>query len=322
MDADYNNLLLRLYRLSHERPAGEFQDDALELIKPVLAFDSAMWGSATLTEAGIDIHTIHLHRQPVEMLMAYEEVKHLDTAAQAVSLRPSETLAFDAQAWFSGRGQGALRDYGRRFDQSHFFIGGMLNPATRYTRWLTLFRASPEAHCTEGERQRLAQLLPHVQQALELNRLTHLNRLPATAQGLQRGAALADPRGIVHHMDAVFEEGLRAEWPHWHGPRLPPALLAAAQAGALRWLGQGLVVTGFAQHGLLWLRTRARCAADALPPREAMVAHLVAAGLTHKEIAARLQRSPATVRNQIRSIYDRLEVANVAELAEALRHAD
>ena len=140
MHADYNHLLLRLYRLSHENPVECFQDEALKLLKPVLPFDSAMWGAATLTDVGIDIHTIHLHHQPVEMLHAYEEIKHLDTAAVAVSQRPCDTLAFDAQAWFCSPEQRPVRDYGRRFAQSHFFIAGLLNPATRFTRWLTLFR--------------------------------------------------------------------------------------------------------------------------------------------------------------------------------------
>ncbi len=322
MDAAYNHLLLNLYRQSHEQPVEHFQDQALDLLKPVLPFDSAMWGSATMTTAGIDIHTIHLHLQPPEMLQAYEEVKHLDTAAQAIARHPSETLAFEARTWFGGSHQGALRDYGRRFEQSHFFIGGMVNPATLYTRWLTLFRARTDAHCTEGERQLLAALLPHVQQALELNRLTHLGQL---RQGLARdplGSALADPRGIIHHMDVVFEHALRAEWPGWQGPRLPAAVQTAAQGGAHRLVAHTLVITLFTQHGLLWLRARPRCAADGLSPREATVARLVVRGLTHKQIAVQLQRAPATVRNQIRSIYEKLGIANVASLAEALRLMD
>ncbi len=322
MLADYSHLLLRLYRLSHEQPVDRFQDEALELLKPVLPFDSAMWGSATMTAQGIDIHTIHLHRQPAEMLAAYEEVKHLDTAAQAVTLRPSETMAFDARAWFNGRHQRALLDYGRRFEQSHFFIGGTLNPATRFTRWLSLFRASPEAHCSEGERQLLATLMPHVQQALELNRLTHLNQLAHAPGGARLGSALADPRGMVHHMDAVFENALRTEWPGWLGPRLPGPLVAAGQRGEPRLLARTLAIELHAQHGLLWLRARPRCAADALSPREGTVARLLALGLTHKQIAARLQRSPATVRNQIQSVYDKLGVSNVAALIDALRQAD
>lgn len=142
----------------------------------------------------------------------------------------------------------------------------MLNPSTLYTRWLTLFRARTDAHCTEGERQLLAALLPHVQQALELNRLTHLGQL---RQGLARdrlGSALADPRGIIHHMDVVFEHALRAEWPGWQGPRLPAAVQTAAQGGAHRLVAHTLVITLFTQHGLLWLRARPRCAADGLSP--------------------------------------------------------
>ena len=49
------------------------------------------------------------------------------------------------------------------------------------------------------------------------------------------------------------------------------------------------------------------------------MAQMTAKGLTHKEIARALERAPTTVRNQIRSIYDKLGVGNVAELIEALR---
>lgn len=62
---DFSELLLRLYRLSHELPIEAFQDAALDLVKPVLPFDSSMWGTATRTDRGIDIHTIHLHNQQI-----------------------------------------------------------------------------------------------------------------------------------------------------------------------------------------------------------------------------------------------------------------
>ena len=322
MHADYNHLLLRLYRLSHENPVECFQDEALKLLKPVLPFDSAMWGAATLTDVGIDIHTIHLHHQPVEMLHAYEEIKHLDTAAVAVSQRPCDTLAFDAQAWFCSPEQRPVRDYGRRFALSHFFIAGLLNPATRFTRWLTLFRASPEAHCTDTECQLLSMLMPHMQQAMEFNRLSHMSLQERASGGPGFGTALADPRGMLHHMDAGFEDALRLEWDGWQGPWLPGPLMLAAQRGEPRLLLQNLVISLRAEHGMLWLRARRRCPADSLSPREWAVARLLAQGLTHKQVAARLQRSPATVRNQIQSTYDKLGLTNVAALAEALRWCD
>lgn len=315
----YNKLLLHLYRLSHEMPLDHFQDAVLELIKPVLPFNSSMWGSATLTPTGIDVHTIHLHRQPPEMLQAYEEIKHLDTAGAKAAQAPNATLAFHTDSWFGAPGQKALRGHGKRFEQAHFFIGGAVNPKTRFTRWLTLFRADDRAYCTETERLLLAGLMPHIQQALELNRLTHLNQVNMAHGQATQGAAIADLRGVLYHADAAFEQALRAEWDDWRGHMLPAVVMKSLLQGSTRFMGRSQVVTLRVEHQLLFLKSRTRCAADGLTPREFTVAQLMVKGNTHKQIAGMLQRSPATVRSQIRSIYDKLNVSNVAGLVEALR---
>ena len=320
--SDLNELLLRLYRLSHEQPLDRFQDEVLDLLKSVLPFDSSMWGSATLTPTGIDVHTIHLHRQPPEMLQAYEELKHLDTAGAKAAQEPNATLAFHADSWFGAPGQKDLRSYGKRFGQAHFFIGGAVNFKTRFTRWLTLFRANDRAYCTETERLLLAGLMPHVQQALELNRLTHLNQA-AVAQGqAARGAAIADLRGVLYHADAAFEQALRTEWDDWRGHVLPAVVMKSFLQGNTRFTGRSQVLTLRVEHQLLFLKSRARCAIDGLTPRELTVAQLMVKGNTHKQIADLLQRSPATVRTQIRTVYDKLGVSNVAGLVEALRRAE
>ncbi|WP_028605186.1 helix-turn-helix transcriptional regulator [Ottowia thiooxydans] len=315
----YNALLLHLYRLSHELPLDQFQDAALELVKPVLPFDSSMWGSATLTPVGIDVHNIHLHCQPPEMLQAYEEIKHLDTAGALAAQEPNATLAFHADSWFAGPDKKPLLAYGKRFRQTHFFIGGAVNPKTRFTRWLTLFRADDRAYCTETERVLLAGLMPHIQQALELNRLTHLAQSAVTGGQVARGAAIADLRGVIYHADAAFEQALRAEWDGCRGDVLPPAVIKAFLQGAVRFKGHSHVVRLRVEHQLLFLQSRPRCAVDELTPREFTVAQLVARGNTHKEIADLLHRAPATVRTQISAVYDKLCVSNVAGLIEALR---
>lgn len=73
--------------------------------------------------------------------------------------------------------------------------------------------------------------------------------------------------------------------------------------------------------GGMGLKARTRCAVDGLSPREHQVAWLLARGLTHKEVARQLGRSPATVRNQIQSIYARLEISSVAQLVALLHEA-
>jgi DNA-binding NarL/FixJ family response regulator len=103
---------------------------------------------------------------------------------------------------------------------------------------------------------------------------------------------------------------------------LPRALLEHFLHGEERVVGRTLVVRRQVEHRLLFLRARLRCRADALTVRERSVADLIAQGGTHKEVARRLSRAPATIRNQLQSIYAKLEVANVAGLIEALKLAD
>lgn len=313
---ELSQLLLRLYRLSHECPMHAFQDAALSLLRESLPFDSSMWGTATSTERGIDIHTIHLHNQPAEMLASYEEVKHLDTAAQALSQRPTHTLGFNAREWFNQREQTALLDHGRRFDQANFMITSDFDARTRFVHWVTLFRADEAARCQTHETALLALLAPHMAQALTLNRIAHLDRMEGTAA--PHGSAICDVRGVIYHADAPFRERLQAEWHGWRGNRLPDALLQTFQGGHTLHRGAGVVVTQRQEQGLLFLQARQRLQVDELSERERLVAGLMASGQNHKEIAQKLQRSPATVRNQIRSVYAKLQVSNVAGLIKAL----
>ena len=317
---ELSQLLLRLYRLSHENPITTFQDAALNLLREYLPFDSSMWGTATNTENGIDIHTIHLHNQPEDMLLSYEEVKHLDTAAQAVAQRPRHTLGFNARDWFSRPEQAALREHGRRFEQANFFIASDVDVHTQFVHWVTLFRADAAARCQAQESDLLALLAPHFMQALTLNRITHLDRMEGAVA--PPGSAISDPRGVIYHADDAFKTLLGTEWSHWRGSeRLPDALLQEFQRGSDLYRGMGIVVTQRRDQGLLFLHARRRLQVDELSEREQLVAELVASGQNHKQIAQTLQRSPATVRNQIRSIYSKLQVGNVASLIKALNSA-
>ncbi len=317
---DLSTLLLRLYRLSQEVPIAEFHGMALRLLQEALPFDSSMWGSATSTPQGIDIHTIHLHNQPQEMLSAYEELKHLDTAGQAAACQPRRPLGFNVQDWFSRAEQAPLRDYGKRFEQANFFIISDFDPATQLAHWITLFRADDDARCTAGESHVLGLLAPHMMQALTLNRLAHLDRLE-TPGAAGQGSAICDPRGAIHHADASFEALAKAQWPGWTGRRLPDAVLACFLSGGAMYRGQIAVVTLRREQDLLFLRARPRSRVDDLTAKEREVAELAARGSTYKQIAQILQRSPSTVRNQIRSIYDKLQITNIAGLIGALRAA-
>lgn len=321
--SDFGDLLLRLYRLSREQPIHLFQDEALSLIKSVVFFDSAMWGTAaTAPPGGIDVHTLHLHEKSPQMMLDYEEVKHLDTAAASLFGMPRGTRAFNTATWWGDRRGRPFRDYVQGYEQNNMLITMANDTAAQFMEWISLFRVDPELHNTPAETQLVSLLSPHLMQALALNRVSHLERFAPASQPMRRGSAMGDLMGVLYHADPPFEHMLRQEWDDWTGRMLPRALLEHFLHGHPRYLGRSLVVAHSVEHGLLFLKARPRCAADHLSPRERVVAQQLAKGSTHKQIAQTLDRSPATVRNQIQAIYEKLAVANVAGLVESLRLAD
>jgi DNA-binding CsgD family transcriptional regulator len=319
---DFSALLLQLYRLSHELPIDAFQDAALELIKPVLPFDASMWGTATTGAEGIDVRTLHLFRKTPEMMVEYESHKHLDSAAASFFGKGRGTRGFNSARWWSGPADAQFLDYVRRYDQNNIFITMDSDPRSNFMQWVSLFRADPDAHCRPEEESLLASLSPHLMQALALNRVMHLDRTLAPAPDMQRrGAAIADLRGAIYHCDVSFVALMQEEYPGWTCQGLPPSLLEHFMTAQSTYAGRQVVMSYRLEQRLLFLSVRERCRADGLTPREHTIAALLGRGETHKEVAATLNRSPATVRNHIQAIYDKLEVNNVAGLIQELRLA-
>ena len=211
----------------------------------------------------------------------------------------------------------------RRFEIENMLATTVIDPATRFAHWILLYRAERDAGYTPEETGLLALLAPHVMEALAINRKLHLERLgPSEQDAAPRGSAIADLRGMVYHADARFAALAGEEWGDWQERRLPAALASHFQHDGERFRGHAVVVDARVEQQLLFLKARPRCRADGLTAREFTIAKLIAKGDTHKEIAQTLTRSPATVRNQIQAIYEKLEVGNIAGLIGALRLAD
>ena len=102
------------------------------------------------------------------------------------------------------------------------------------------------------------------------------------------------------------------------GSRIPAVLMESVSSECKPFVGRTLVAIPKVRKDLLMMRFRPLCAADSLAPRQREAAELVAQGFTHKQAAQRLGRSPATVRNQMQEVYRKLNVQNVAALAQAL----
>ena len=316
--SQFSQVVLGLYEAAHSKSMEAFQEAALELIKQVLPFDSAMWGSATMTDRGIDIHTLYLHNTSMQMIEAYQGVKHLDHFAQDVAKANHKTIQFSAAA---SRNQ-ALHDFLIKYKHMHGLITQNLNPETQFVQWLSLFRHDAENACSEHEVMLLDDLFPHVMQSLAINRKLHVEHLVEDERRERWSVAIADHHGFFYHADDAFLELLAKDYAVQQTDRLPEMLRQITAQLTDQHLGEHTLLESRLEGDLLFLRIRQRVLADNLNNREFAIAKMLAEGLTVKDIANKLHRSPDTVRTQSKTIYKKLGVNKATQIASLLLQRD
>lgn len=321
---ELNDVVVGLYRASLDVPVEEFPEWALARIKPHLPFDSATWGTGEGSDKGLLIYSTHLHNQPQQMVEDYASIREVDVVAPRVFRNPGQTVVFcAADAEWRARNHGALREYCARYEMPNILVTGNVDGDASLVNFVTLYRANADNRFTEKDRKYKQILMPHLAEALRLNRSFYLRLAAAGGNGKSKSMAIANHNGYLHTVEEGFVALLVREWPNWDGSKLPPAVfeeLVRHPAGGYQ--GRTLVIRAAVINDLLFLKTRKRYLVDELTTRERIVAKHVAGGLTYKEIARRLGLAPATVRTYIQSIHQRLKVRNVAELIAQLRAAE
>lgn len=181
---------------------------------------------------------------------------------------------------------------------------------------ISFWRAQQRAHF-RGEAQWIADLaLPHLIQARQIN-------LRLNSARLQMHTAVTLLSSLEGRLYYAVDDGialLQEEWPQWSPPFLPPSLLAALRSrSTMDYMGRRLHVRARVEQAVLTLSlTRRSEPVHGLTAAERRCAVLAAQGLQYKEIANRLLISPSTVRNQLSSVYRKLNVKNKTSLAHVL----
>lgn len=308
-----SQLALELHRASRREPAQAFCDWALESLKAKLPFDSAFWASGHVSPQGVPVvHNVVLHRQPAQLLVDYQAIGPSDPVLAAALRQPGQPLAADSREWAPPQALPYLQHYGI----AHTLATTTVDPNTRLTTGISLYRSDPRHPFGTVEQHLMQAVFPHLIEARLQNHLFHLAQATAPRPASPWCAAAADATGLLHHADDAFVRLVRREWPDWTGPRVPAPLSALwAHEHPGRHVGQHLVGRADRLGDLNLLRVRPVQPVDRLTPREREVALFTAQGLTHKEIALRLDLSPATVRTHLTSSYRRLGVKSKAQLA-------
>lgn len=320
--AALDDILLQLYRAAREQPVAAFQDAALALARPLLQFESAIWGSGRLTHPGIAPRHMHLHQIDPQGAVEWKQINRVDKVIDIVDARRGRAVQFHAPTLFAAREDAVMRDYARRYGRQSYLITAFGNQRPGVFSWMSMYRPDLDNRFTEAQRELCEVLMSHFEQALLINEACCTGRALAGVEAeASSSLALALPDGAIFFAQAAFICLLIEEWPQADDQVLPRPLigtLLGTKAGTF--LGRSIRCESRTAGDLTLLRARRRLAIDRLTPRQYEIAQMFCRGFSYKAIARQLGISPATVRNHVSAIYVELGITSKDELA-ASAHA-
>lgn len=321
---ELNEIILNIYRVAQDTPTDEFRARVLELVNSILPFDSCRWGVALKYEGHqLTFESAYQHNEMPGVLDAYLEVLDQDLVGLAAAAHAGRTINVNARQLCESRpDHAAYLDYLCRFRHENMLVTGMVLPSSS-AKSLSYYRWGKDDLFTERERQLCQSLFPHMMEALTINLRIGLAQFRSMSSAARWPLAMCDDNGVILYAEADFLALLASQWPAMKASRLPAALIDAliVRRQSEHAADQVFVCVGLRQEKIVYLKARAPHAIDALSPRELQVARLVAKGKNYKEIAIALQLSPATVRNHLQRIHDRIGIRSNAELSAQLTMA-
>ncbi len=313
----FSALLLNLHHAASAQPASDFQAQALRLLNALISFDAGWWALG-VDDPHAQIYDTCLHNLPLEMLDKYNELKEFDVIAQAVARQPGITLNVRIHDWYPKEYWPYLDVYGFH----HALSTVTADPITGLSTGVTLYRADPQRPFSEPERRFKQALTPHLVAALNRTQIDPWTR-PASSERRFPGTAIADEGGRLRYANENFGAMLQLEWPDWRGPLLPEAVRELLCAGnEARFAGSRIAAQITLRQHMPLIQLRSKRLADQLTGQQMKVANYAVDGLNFKEIARRMDLSPATVRTYLTNIYRKLGVKNKVQLAETMREVE
>lgn len=316
--ASINDLIVGLYRYGRDVPMARFQAWALDRVREVIDFDSALW------RAGGDLprDSICVQGQPASLMEEYvrEGWQARDFVRAQCAAHPGITVNMADMTTAEGWHRMAMyRKFARRYSIEGVLCTHLVDPNRAVKEVVSLWRHDALRPFTEAERLAKQLLMPHLAESLRANRLWHFATSTRAPGSPSAAMAVCDRGGRLHDSTSAFTRAVRAEWPQWTGANLPPPLVASFAAGRFRGERTEVEVQPLGDQWLLSARSIG--AERQLGQRELQVARMYAQGLTYRAIAERLGVSPATVRNQLRSGFAKLGVSSKLELARRLERS-
>ena len=303
---NYSNLLLGLYDNASHCSLDEFHDSAISILKKELYFDSATVISASkINEVGISANSIFAYGQPIEKLHDHKKLVSPDLVLAEALIKRGEVIS--ARVEDKVKGFPDIQKYAKKYAVAQSLV---MIPKAEGPNDLNIFAAWR----SDRRKEYLAQdryfgrlIIPHIFKALNINTRLFSSSTHEPASGIP---IISNLVGQLYFVEEVANKILQAEWPEWAPPILPFHMIQELQSNKKLIFSGNTFSAKAVKHGdLLSIQLYPKQDND-LTKTEKKVALFASYGLTYKEIAKELGTSPATIRNQLQSIYRKLNIKN------------
>jgi len=324
-----SKLILDIYDIAQGTAPTACNDEILRRFRRDLSFESALIGDLGIFGERMIPTGVHLHNMPAERISARQStlgeelifvngtIKTSDPALAASFRHRSRSVATDIERTTADP---HVLAYCRKYETAHSLTWVSDRMVHDRLTVISFWRAQRRQSFQGNAEQVVNQALPHLLQARQINARLNAARLHLHATV----TLLSSTQGRLYFAVEEAITLMQEEWPEWSPPFLPGALLAALRSRpGMDYAGRRLHIRAKLEQQILTLSiTRRSESAHGLTAAERRCAVLAAQGLQYKEIAARLLVSPSTVRNQLASVYRKLNVRNKTSLARVLELGD
>lgn len=322
-----SDFLLEIYAATGTVSPVGFAEFVIDRLKQFVNFDMGLFGLVQTVERqrgvctglpsiGLEAFWIHMHREPRGMLDEWLSFCAKDKVLQTMLNSHQTVHSFHTPSSFNAKDQAFLLDFAIR--KQHLNILGMANAYGHagLTGAISLRRADSAWHFTEHEEAVAQMLLPHVWEAIRINRALAAAQVQRVAGEPLQGLCVCDDAGIVLFQDVAFERLRTSLFGDPHHFRLPlPLSTAFISEGRSDWEQGRLAFSCRRVAHLRFVSVVPSAGLNALTQRERQIARFFGTGLTHAEIAEELAIAGSTVRRHLESVYRKLNIRTKADLS-------
>lgn len=304
-----SDFLLELYHDAAKCRPDELRLNVLRNLQRLVPFDFGVWGGGWAD--GRLVTDLSVLNQSEAILGEWGNVAQQDAFCDLTLSNLGSTARFDDVPGF--RNSLAYNEHWRQFNASHMMATIVDEKTDGYVSFIGLCADKRPVPFSETERVIKQMFMPHFSQALRMNRELWTGRAAMEREAV----ALVDQGGWVLCWHGPFQDFVEHEW---GAPikRFPAQIMSVLRRNR-RWRGGVLDVRLSSFGGNYFVHLSTHPVLSKLSPREREVAELFASGMTNKQVASTLGTSPATVRNQLVKVYEKLGVSNKAALASLIR---